>query len=110
MQCIRLVRGDRIDKLITIEREDGEQYLLREGEELRFQVRKYAHGQIFIDKVLTEADVDGNIKLTVLPEETRTMGFGEYRFDVRLYRNGLEIYTVIEDSPFMVDKNITEVE
>lgn len=108
-QCIRFVRGDRIDKKLTIKREDESVYVLRENESVHIQVKSYVDGRAYITKVLDVADDEGKLTVSFLPEDTRDMHVGKYWYDARLYRNGEEVYTIIPKSPFILDDNITEV-
>ena len=99
---IYLTRGDTANFHLDIL--DGEtRYILKDSDILTLTVRKTASKErIYLE---THSDKSGNF--TILPSQTKDMYFGEYEYDIQLYINSKEIYTVIPVSKFTVLEEVT---
>lgn len=90
---IELVRGDTLRAHVDILC-DGEAYELREGDSLRFALKKsYNSKTVIINKVIPAE----TLMLTLDPEDTAGLDGGVYVYDIELtFANG-DIDTFIRD-------------
>lgn len=104
---IYLTRGDTADIAVTLENMDESEYEMQEGDTLIFRMKKSATkgaSEVLIEKF---AAVDGtDITISLLPSDTETLGFGEYRYEVELVTADDHHYTVIADEEFEVGKEL----
>ncbi len=104
---IYLTRGDTADITLTITQLDGSDYEVQEGDTLIFRMKKYATkeaSEVLIEK--TALVSDGEITFSLVPEDTLTLAFGEYRYEVELVTDADDHYTVIADTEFEVGKEL----
>ena len=112
MAEITLVRGDTLKLTLTdIKLSDGTDYVLSDTDIVYLDVKKYATDKTaIIRKSATKADdVDGGLPFVFLPADTVNLPIGEYYFDVRLYCDDDNIYTIIPQSKFRIVQNITDI-
>ena len=112
MSEIALVRGDTLKLTLTdIKLSDGTDYVLSDTDIVYLDVKKYATDKTaIIRKSATKADyVDGGLPFVFLPADTVNLPIGEYYFDVRLYCDDDNIYTIIPQSKFRIVQNITDI-
>lgn len=112
MAEITLVRGDTLKLTLTdIKLSDGTDYVLSDTDIVYLDVKKYAADKTpVIRKSATKADyVDGGLPFVFLPVDTVGLPIGEYYFDVRLFVNDDNIYTIIPQSKFRIGQNITDI-
>lgn len=99
---IYLTRGDTANFHLDIL--DGEdEYTLKETDILTLSVKKNAKQE----KVYLKVYGDNSGNFTILPSQTKNMYFGEYEYDIQLYINEREVYTVVPVSKFTVLKEIS---
>lgn len=113
------IRGDTINILIESINYDstGEPYILQDGDEVIMEIRvsrvyeKMSTGPLIFRAVLTNADYDeeGGLLISIKPEVTKNEPIGKYDYDIRLVMASGDVYTIVEHSPFIIEKNITEV-
>lgn len=113
------IRGDTINILIESINYDstGEPYILQDGDEVIMEIRvsrvyeKMSTGPLIFRAVLTNADYDeeGGLLISIKPEVTKNEPIGKYDYDIRLVMANGDVYTIVEHSPFIIEKNITEV-
>lgn len=104
---IYLTRGDTADISLTITQLDGSEYEVQEGDTLIFRMKKYAtkeSSEVLIEK--TALVSEGEITFSLMPEDTLTLAFGEYRYEVELVTDADDHYTVIADMEFEVGKEL----
>lgn len=109
---ISMVRGDTLKLCIdSIKTADGEDYILSETDVIYLDVKKSASDKVPIfRKSVTAADyVDGALPITILPEDTADISPGDYFFDVRLFIDDDNIYTIIPMSKLKIVRNITDI-
>ena len=112
MAEIALVRGDTLKlTLRDIKLSDGTDYVLSDTDIVYLDVKKYATDKTaIIRKSATKDDyVDGGLPFVFLPADTVGLPIGEYYFDVRLYCDDDNIYTIIPASKFRIVQNITDI-
>lgn len=90
---ITLVRGDTLHALVKVQC-NGEDYVMREGDSLRFAMKKdYSSRNVIINKVIP-ADT---LELVLEPADTAALKGGTYVYDIELtFANG-DIDTFIRD-------------
>ena len=110
-QPISMIRGTTQPISIVVKATDGSNYVLADGEILRFGVKKKfdnPSGAYLIEKEMTSANLSesGAYILTLVPSDTEPLDFGTYYFDIGL-QSGSNYYNVIECSKFNIEYNIT---
>lgn len=109
---ISLVRGDTLALSISsIKNTDGTEYTLKNTDVVYLDVRKYATDKtaVFRKSVTAAEYVDGALPITILPEDTAELSCGDYCYDVRLYMDDENIYTIIPMSKFKIVRNVTDI-
>ena len=112
MAEISIVRGDTLKLTLTdIRLSDGTDYVLSDTDIVYLDVKKYATDKIAtIRKSATKADyIDGGLPFVFLPADTADLPIGEYYFDVRLFVDDDNIYTIIPMSKFRIVQNVTDI-
>ena len=112
MSEITIVRGDTLKLTLTdIKLSDGTEYVLSDSDIVYLDVKKYvADKTAIIRKSATKADyIDGGLQFVFLPADTVNLPIGEYWFDVRLFVDDDNIYTIIPMAKFHIVQNITDI-
>lgn len=83
---IKLTRGDTFEAVITAVDPNGENYIPREGDSIRFAMK----GKYEDVKPLLIVDIPADTMiLTLKPEDTKDLPFGKYVYDIQLtYADG----------------------
>lgn len=100
---IFLTRGDTAYLHVEIKDEKGSTYSLKDTDILTLTVRKQPNET----KVYLKSVGDRNGNFILLPKDTENMYFGEYKYDIQLFINEEEIYTIIPVSSFNVLEEVT---
>lgn len=104
---IYLTRADTADIDVTLEKLDGSEYEVQEGDSIIFRVKKYATKDVSEVLIEKQADIEDNeITISLEPEDTLDFAFGEYRYEVELVTADNRHYTVIADTAFEVGKEL----
>lgn len=112
MAEISIVRGDTLKLTLTdIKLSDGTEYVLSDTDVVYLDVKKYATDKTpVIRKSATKEDyIDGGLPFVFLPADTVNLPIGEYHFDVRLFIDNENVYTIIPMSKFRIVQNITDI-
>lgn len=112
MPDISMVRGDTLKLSIDcIRTQSGEDYVLSETDVIYLDVKKYASDSVPVfRKSVTSADyADGSLPIVILPEDTAKLSVREYVFDVRLFIDEDNIYTIIPMSKLNIVANVTDI-
>ena len=112
MNDITIVRGDTLTLSISsIRNSDGTEYTLKETDIVYLDVKKYATDKtaVFRKSVTAAEYVDGALPITILPEDTVDLPCGDYYFDVRLFMDDDNIYTIIPMSKCRIVQNVTDI-
>lgn len=80
---ITLTRGDTAILKIAVTDKDGEAYVPGTGDVIRFAMKKNYNDENVL--VRSEAVIDGSdITITILPEQTKSLNYGSYKYDIQL--------------------------
>lgn len=113
MPDIYLVRGDTLRLSISgIKTADGEDYVLSDTDVIYLDVKKNAADKMAVfRKSITAADYDDNgvLPITIFPEDTVELSPGDYFFDVRLFMDEDNIYTIIPMATLKIVRNVTDI-
>ena len=112
MAEIALVRGDTLKLTLTdIRLSDGSEYVLNDTDVVYLDVKKYATDDTAIIRksAVKENYIDGGLPFMFYPADTADLPIGEYWFDVRLFVDSDNIYTIIPQSKFRIVQNITDI-
>ena len=113
MEEIYLVRGDTLQlSICNIKTQNGEDYVLSDTDVIYLDVKKNASDRIAaFRKSVTAADYDDNgvLSIMIYPEDTVALPPGDYFFDVRLYMDDSNIYTIIPMSKLKIVRNVTDI-
>lgn len=112
MAEIALVRGDTLKLTLTdIRLSDGTEYVLSDTDVVYLDVKRYQDDEtpVIRKSVTKEKYIDGGLPFVFLPSDTVDLDIGEYWFDVRLYVDDDNIYTIIPQSKFRIVQNITDI-
>lgn len=101
---IKLTRGDTARITVNIYNDiEKEDYEMIFSDTLRLTVKKsYKDREYALQKVSI-----GSNRFYIRPEDTNTLPFGKYVYDVELTTDNGDVYTVIEPSPFELLKEVT---
>ncbi len=103
--AIHITKGDSGTLNVELKDSDGEVYEPQPGDKIIFRVANNAGTPLFTK----EADIEPDSNLiTFLPEDTKDIPTGQYRYEVELTTEAGEHYTVIEYSIFEIGKEIDE--
>lgn len=101
---IKLTRGDtarfNVDIVSSI---SGENYAIQSEDTLTMTVKKSVKDDVFC----FQKTVTGSTSLHVEPNDTKTLPFGKYVYDVQLNTANGDVYTIIEPASFEVLKEVT---
>lgn len=112
MTEITIVRGDTLKLTLTdIRLSDGTEYVLNDTDVVYLDVKKYTADKtpVIRKTAVKENYTDGGLPFVFLPADTVNLGIGEYYFDVRLFVDDDNIYTIIPMSKFRIVQNITDI-
>lgn len=112
MAEINLVRGDTLKLTLTdIRLSDGTEYVLNDTDVVYLDVKRYQDDvtPVIRKSVTKEKYIDGGLPFVFLPADTVDLDIGEYYFDVRLFVDDDNIYTIIPMSKFRIVRNITDI-
>lgn len=112
MPEISIVRGDTLRLSISgIKTADGEDYILSGSDIIFLDVKKSAADKTAVfRKSATAADyVDGALPINIHPDDTADLPCGDYYFDVRLFIDDKNIYTIIPMSKLRIVRNVTDI-
>lgn len=102
---ITLTRGDTFKCQVSLTDAEGNPYEPVEGDVVRFAVKKTCTDpdrELLIEK---QVDMETLI-LTLTPEDTKTMDFGEYVYDMELRTSDGLVDTFITASPFILTEEV----
>lgn len=92
---ISMTRGDTVILEVNIDyAETGEIYRPREGDEVRFSLKKYLYDKTAL---LVKDIPTGTLLLRIDPEDTANLSFGRYYYDIQVIRNDGMVDTIITD-------------
>ena len=101
---VSLTRGDTAYLGINITDDiAGAEYTMAEGDEITLSVKKTVEdAEALIQKVSK-----GTNTFHLLPEDTKSLAFGTYKYDIQLTKENGDVLTVIVPSPFEMMPEVT---
>ena len=101
---IRLTRGDTADFSISVQNEvSKDSYEIQAGDTFRFTVKESSEDtDIVLQKVLNGLD-----SFTIEPDDTKSLEYGDYVYDVELTTEDGDVYTIIPPSRFTIMEEVT---
>ena len=106
---ITLTRGDSFYTQIGMTTEDGQPYVPQEGDSLRFVLKhpKIVDGEFAdVEPLLEKSIPTDTLVLTLAPNDTKSLKFGRYVYDVELtFANG-DVDTFINNETFILDPEV----
>lgn len=100
---IKLTRGDSAEIKIDVAYENGERYILNQGDTLALTVKKKTTDKNSL--ISKSADITGVVKIE--PKDTEGFNFGVYKYDVELTTEKGDVYTVIPPTDFHICEEVT---
>lgn len=100
---IKLTRGDSAEIKIDVCYENGEKYVVKEGDKLTLTVKKKTTDKNSL--ISKSADITGTVKIE--PKDTEGFNFGVYKYDVELETKEGDKYTIITPTDFQICEEVT---
>lgn len=101
--AIKLTRGDSAEIKIDVSYENGEKYVVKQGDKLVLTIKK----KISDKNALIEKTFGENSTIKIEPEDTKGFTFGVYKYDVELTTKNGDVYTVVAPNDFHVCEEVT---
>lgn len=103
---LTVTRGDTLSLVIGISNADDTKYDLQDGDILTFSVKKTTKidSPILIQKTMDSTT--GTI-CKLLPEDTSSLSYGKYKYDVELKQADGTVITIIKPSILTVTEEVT---
>lgn len=98
---LTMTRGDSECLEVTI---SG--YELQPGDKLEMTVRPYVGGRVLLHKEITEFE-DNAANIPIWSEDTQSLNFGTYVYDLQLTFAGGTVKTIVKPSRFTVAQEVT---
>ena len=90
---ITLTRGDTLKALIEITDADGSPYNASNGDTIRFAAKKsYDNDELSLLKYIPTT----TMMLVIDPEDTKSLNFGTYVYDIQITKSSGEVDTFIK--------------
>lgn len=97
MNDIHLIRGDTARFEVEILDQAGEKYVLLDGDQLVFTVKKNTS----TDNVILQKQILGDT-FTLTHDDTKDLEYREYMYDIQLTQANGDVTTVISPSKFVI--------
>jgi len=101
-KSIELTRGDSAKIILSVTKDDGSDYNIN-GDTVRFSVKRSVDSS---DMVFQKSMTTGCI-INILPEDTASLAYGEYVYDVELTTTSGDVCTVVPPSKFSILPEVT---
>lgn len=100
---ITLTRGDTLYAYISITDQEGNPYTPTQGDSIRFAAKsKYIDNEVLI---LKDIPIETGV-LKLEPEDTSSMSFGKYVYDIQLTRANGDVSTFIEKAQLVLTEEV----
>ena len=100
---ITLTRGDTFKTIIKVLNQDGEDFQPQNGDVVRFAMKKkYKDEKPLLVKILDNED----LLLELTPEDTKSLNYGYYVYDVEITLSNGEVYTVIDRATLRLTEEV----
>lgn len=100
---IKLTRGDTAYLTVPIKSALGEEYTLSSKDTLTLSVKETTSSTEYLfQKILTGTNV-----FHIEPQDTASIPFGNYKYDIQLNTANGDVYTIIDVSTFTILEEVT---
>lgn len=99
---IHMTRGDSALLSLSVEREDGEPYEIQTGDSVLFTIKK----SVYDTAIVVQKKLAGGL-IRLNPEDTKSLKYGTYYYDVELTQPNGFVATVIPPSRFIIEPEVT---
>jgi len=108
---ITTVRGDTFRVMVNITNNDGTPYTPAEGDSIRFALKSTkmnAAKSEYEDRVplIRKTIPVDTLVLELEPNDTKSLGFGAYEYDIEITKEDGDVDTFIQASPFILAKEL----
>lgn len=100
---IKLTRGDTAYLTIPIKDANGEDYIMASNDSLTLSVKK----RVTDTEYAFQKTIIGDNIFHILPEDTKGLKFGAYKYDIQLLTEDGDVYTIIPVSSFEILEEVT---
>lgn len=100
---IQLTRGDSAHLKVSVTKDNGEAYEIQNGDLLTLSIKKTVKD----DTALLTKTIIGTDTFHIKPNDTSSLNFGKYKYDVQLTTKDEDVYTVIPPSTFEILAEVT---
>lgn len=99
---IRLTRGDTARLTVSVTDNERQPYTVKEDDVLTLTIKQnYEDEEPLIEKKIT-----GSSTFHIKPEDTKSLAFGSYLYDVQVTTADGDNYTVIDDKKFKITNEV----
>ena len=98
---IKLTRGDTAYLTVSVNIKDGEPYTVKADDVLTMTVK-----QDYNDEPLIEKKITGTTTFHIKPEDTKSLEFGTYVYDVQVTMANGDNFTIIADKKFKITNEV----
>lgn len=103
---IFMTRGDTVSLKVDLVDYNGDPYLLKDGDEAIFRLKKNAcNKQLLVEKNL-DIDEEGLLYLLIEPEDTEYLDFGIYFYEIEVVIDDEYHFTVVDNSVLELGKEL----
>ena len=107
---IYLTRGDSLFLQLSLRKQQS-QYTPAEGDVIRFALKHNTlnpHRTDFTETtpLLTKTIPNNTLLLELKPSDTKSLGFGEYVYDIQLTAVNGDVYTFVENAKFKLTPEV----
>lgn len=100
---ITLTRGDTFKAQIFIKDKEGNMYTPEEGDIIEFGMKRdYEEEELLIRKVVP----NDTLILRIEPEDTKSLPFGEYVYDMQLTKGNGDVMTFITKARLILSEEV----
>lgn len=104
---LHITRGDTEGIIVRVIDEAGEDVSLGSGDVVEFTVRRSAsHPEKMIHKVINTFE-NGEALITLYPEDTDDLPFGNCTYDIQLTRANGDVKTIVKPSKFVIGTEVS---
>ena len=103
---ITMTRGDTASVIIVPKYSDGEVYIPQPEDTVKFTVKRAIASREVMETLLEKEIPTDTMELVIEPEDTKTMKFGDYVFDVQLTFADGDVDTFITDGKLKITPEV----
>lgn len=101
MNDVTVTRGDTLHLEISLQDQDGQEYILQDGDKLVFTLKKNVNTK----EIVLQKDIIAN-KFTISHMDTAILSYGTYVYDIQLTQSNGDVTTVIKPSKFIITEEV----